>query len=666
MRFDGLKRHPVTVVVFVCTLIVLLETMPWKGVASGAVDEGASSPLSISSINADNYPNVKVVATAPSLFSSQKISAANFRVIEGGESQAISATRLPSAELSVVLVIDTSKSMEGAALAAARLAAKAFVAVLPADVPVAIVGFGNTPTVASAFGTDRGITNAALAKLTARGNTTLYDAVIRAIGLLGERDSGAEYRKVVVLLTDGGDTRSVASLAEATSALRSSNVSLQAIALATRETDQAALASLASSANGTVVSATDPAALDGVFKGVADSVLNQYELSWVSLHGGPTSIEVELAVDQSVYQAKTLAAFPAKPSVAEPVGEKDTVVIAAPTPVDQPILAALPNDRWLWVVGVLTGFAALFFAWMALMWPRDARRRLAGEYSTIAVAMGEGVPTTGRFGILGRSVLFSRAVKAGNRTLRRRDPKRRLLGLLERAGSSVLPEEAAVVSGLVAVVSAAVIFFLAGPLAAVIGAIISVFGLIAWIRMRADKRSKLFTEQFESTLQIMSNSLKAGYGITQAIDTVAREAEAPTRDEFRRVVREAGLGMDQIVALEACAVRMKSQDLEWVTDAIAVNREVGGNLTELLAAVSETIRARHRLGRQVSALSAEGKISARILLSMPLLVFGWLFLTNRSYARELFSGPGPILLVAAGVSMTIGSLWLRRIIRVEY
>ena len=103
-----------------------------------------------------------------------------------------------------------------------------------------------------------------------------------------------------------------------------------------------------------------------------------------------------------------------------------------------------------------------------------------------------------------------------------------------------------------------------------------------------------------------------------------------------------------------------------MTDAIAVNREVGGNLAELFEGVSETIRLRTKLGRQVKALSAEGRLSAKFLIALPFAVFAWFSVTNRSYVHELYTGIGPLLLIGGAVLMVIGYFWTRRIVQIDY
>jgi Mg-chelatase subunit ChlD len=204
MSTGALRSGRRRIVSFVSAAVVLLAILPVKGVALAAVNGKPAEPLVISTIRVDDYPNLNLIATAPNSLSADEITTTSFRIAEGGEQKVVRAVRLPSDKLSVVLVIDTSKSMEGAPMDAARRAATTFVGALPAGVPVAVVGFGNVPTVASPFGTSKALTNAALARLTPRGNTTLYDAVVQALRLLSDRKPGTEDRQAVVLLTDGG------------------------------------------------------------------------------------------------------------------------------------------------------------------------------------------------------------------------------------------------------------------------------------------------------------------------------------------------------------------------------------------------------------------------------------------------------------------------------
>ena len=225
---------------------------------------------------------------------------------------------------------------------------------------------------------------------------------------------------------------------------------------------------------------------------------------------------------------------------------------------------------------------------------------------------------------------------------------------------------AAVIAGAVSVAAALVGATFGGLATGLLAGSLSLGVCYLILKSKADRRSAKFRDQFEAALQMIINSLKSGYGASQAIETVAREAESPTSDEFRRVVTETTLGMDQIKALEACALRTKCDELIWVSEAMEVNREVGGNLSEVLVGIAGTLRARVRLSRQVKALSAEGRISAKVLLVVPIVVFLFQFLANRSALSELFHGFGLVMLLSSLVSMAIGSLWINRIVKVDF
>ena len=138
------------------------------------------------------------------------------------------------------------------------------------------------------------------------------------------------------------------------------------------------------------------------------------------------------------------------------------------------------------------------------------------------------------------------------------------------------------------------------------------------MRRTKAKRQAAFADQLPDVLQLVTTALRSGYGLTQALDSVAEEAEEPARSEFAHVLVEARLGRDLSEAMRALAQRMESEDLEWVVAAIDINRDTGGNLSEILNTVSATIRERQRMARQVRTLTAEGRLSARILTVLPL------------------------------------------------
>jgi tight adherence protein B len=176
------------------------------------------------------------------------------------------------------------------------------------------------------------------------------------------------------------------------------------------------------------------------------------------------------------------------------------------------------------------------------------------------------------------------------------------------------------------------------------------------------KRQAAFADQLPDVLQLVTTALRSGYGITHAVESVAEEAEEPARSEFAHVLLQVRLGRDLSDSMRDLAERMESKDLDWVVSAIDINRETGGNLSEILATVSTTIRERGRVARQVRTLTAEGRLSARILSALPLLMLVWQWRVNPDNFALLTQGAGLIALVFAGILMVLGTLWIRKIV----
>ena len=144
------------------------------------------------------------------------------------------------------------------------------------------------------------------------------------------------------------------------------------------------------------------------------------------------------------------------------------------------------------------------------------------------------------------------------------------------------------------------------------------------------------------------------------------EVGDPARSEFRRVQAESRLGLPLDDALHRMANRVDSEDLRWTVSAISIQREVGGNLSEVLNTVARTIRERAELKRSVSALTAEGRYSAVVLTLMPFVMFGGLLLVSTDYALQLLNtGIGRSMLILGGTLLAIGTFWINRVVNVE-
>jgi tight adherence protein B len=193
------------------------------------------------------------------------------------------------------------------------------------------------------------------------------------------------------------------------------------------------------------------------------------------------------------------------------------------------------------------------------------------------------------------------------------------------------------------------------------------FGARLLVKFKVGRRQAQFADQLDDSLQLMASSLRAGHSLLRAVDAVSQDAESPTAEEFARIVNETRVGRDLSDSLDEVAERMGSDDFTWVAQAIAIHREVGGNLAEVLDAVGHTIRERNAIRRQVKALSAEGKLSAIVLGALPVGIVGFLSLTNPGYVHKFFeSAMGIGMLAAAVVLMLIGMFWLKKTVAIKF
>lgn len=187
------------------------------------------------------------------------------------------------------------------------------------------------------------------------------------------------------------------------------------------------------------------------------------------------------------------------------------------------------------------------------------------------------------------------------------------------------------------------------------------------LRIRAGKRRDKFEDQLGDTLQLLSGGLRAGHSILRAIDAAASESVSPTAEEMRRIITETSLGRDLQASLNDTAERMRSEDFVWIGQAIQINREVGGNLAEVLDQVNETIRERSEIKGHIKSLAAEGKFSAYILMALPVGIVLMLMVVNPGYMNVMFTNPiGWGLLALSVVLMAIGGLWMRKIINLKF
>jgi tight adherence protein B len=215
------------------------------------------------------------------------------------------------------------------------------------------------------------------------------------------------------------------------------------------------------------------------------------------------------------------------------------------------------------------------------------------------------------------------------------------------------------------------IYFIGGqsPISGLIGAVIGLFLPGMYVKRQQKRRLIRFSEQLPDMLNLMVNGLRAGYSTMQAMEAVSKELPAPISDEFRRVVQEMQLGVPMDKSLDNLLRRIPSDDLDLCITAINVQREVGGNLAEILDTISYTIRERVRMKGEIRVLTSQVKYSGSFLSLLPIFVVGILYLLNREYMMEFFKAEnvpcGYIALGLAALLITLGYFAMNKLAQIE-
>ncbi len=254
-----------------------------------------------------------------------------------------------------------------------------------------------------------------------------------------------------------------------------------------------------------------------------------------------------------------------------------------------------------------------------------------------------------------------------NRAIEGQGFAQRLARDLARADIKMTPGEFLVLQFLAAASGGLAGYFLGGGnlLLGLLGLAAGAFGPRLWLGRRIAARLGAFNRQLPSTIDLLANSLRAGYSLLQAMETVSREAPEPTATEFRRVVREVGLGLSPEEALDHLVRRMQSDDLELMVTAINIQHEVGGNLAQILESIAYTIRERVRIKGEIATLTAQQVISGYIISTLPILLSLVLYLINREYIMGMFEGVFICIPIMGALMIFVAFLIIRRITAIE-
>ena len=583
-----------------------------------------------------------------------------FTVTENGEPvPGLSVEPLLESEevsLTVTMALDVSGSMAGEPLDSMKTAAIQTVETLTSqEVSVGLISFATTVDVLAEPTQDVAALTAAIEGLEAAGRTALHDAVVAGVDQL----AGLDGVRALVVFADGGDNESSASLADAIATANAAEVPVTVVAFETPDLDPETLRPLSEETEGGFFTPTEPVEFSEALSEVTDDVASQYVLSYRSGLYEPAELDLGVAVAAGGAEAST-AFVVANPREAFAVGD-------APAPQPAQVFDAGIFGR----SGVL--FAALGIAFLAvvavlllLFYPRGDRevsRTLRRGVTMVQRGEGDARLEGGTYA----TTIAQTAIGLVSRAPKPEGYDERLQNDIDRAGWNLRAGEFTTLRVVGALLGFVLLWSLAGSLAfGVLGAVVvGVVPRLLLTNARSRRQAK-FMAQLPDTLQLLAGTLKAGYGVLQAIDTVVKEVEDPMSSEFQRALTEARLGLPLEESLDSMADRVGTDDFRWVVVAMNIQRQVGGNLAELLETVAETLRGREQVYRQIQVLSAEGRLSAIILFALPFLLLGYLLLTNPSYLAPLFGSTiGVFMMSGALVLMLVGWVWIRRLIKIE-
>lgn len=620
----------------------------WAPLFAGAA---AENPLTLYGVDTATFPKTVLKLGLPGTLVEDSGTDATFTVMENGVNVDVLEVSGSTADRPVqaALLIDTSGSMKGAPLANAKAAAKRFIADLSGKAEVALIAFSSSSRVVSGYSSDTTALASAIDSLQADGETAVYDAVVAATRLKSVSEGSPS---TVVLLSDGGDTASTGTLDQAVKAAQAKGMPILAVALQSPEFNQHSLKLLTSRSGGRLMSIADSAKLSDYLGSLAREISSVYQVTYRSLR--PTTKNIDLDV---------IARTPLGSATASTT--MDNPLYVGHIPLGSQVLVVPTANPFMFFGAIAFAFAAVGLLSSVLLTTSKRRNRaldqmrfydqLQGEMATPADADPAG-------GIRGR-LIEAVGVVAGKGGF-----TQAIHVELERAGLPLRPAE--YIAGHVAFVALAGFAgqLLFGRLWISLAIVLfASVGPLAYLSSRGRKRTRDFEGQLPDVLNLLSGGLRTGWGLQQAIDLVVTEGSQPASDEFRRVQIEARLGVPVEAAMESMADRLDSDMFRWVVSAVSIQREVGGNLAEVLDNVAKSVRDRDALYRQVAALTAEGRLSAIILGMLPFLVAGGMFVVSPTYITTGLSSPLAIPVVVCALALLgIGIIWLRAVSRIEY
>ncbi len=610
-------------------VVTALAVAAVLGLPAGA---SAASPVEIRHVDFGSFPLVRVTAlVAPG---------AHPQLIENGRPASFAKARQLGSAEALMLALDNSTSMTGRPLREAKAAGREFLSHEQQATSTGFVAFGHEALVLtrpSESNVDVARTLSQVAPDRQTG-TSLYDAVVSSSAGLDRMSAGT---RILVLLTDGHDVGSRASLDQAIAAAQRASVVVYAIAAGQRA-DTATLSSLAGATGGRLFDANDVSQLGAVYAALGRELDRTWQISYLSRARPGDSVDVALRAGTGADQS----------TLRVPGGGSDT---------PGPLPASVAHSG-----AAAAAFVVLTALLLACAVSVVSRRRQKPE--VVRLLQPHVRQRREKEGKREGSGRFEGLAAWTESALEELPGSERLNRAVERSGLKLRPGYVPWVALAGAFVFGVIGMILgAGPLLALVFLAFGLASPFIAFRIAASRRRKAFDRQLPDVLATVASTLRAGHGLRIALRAVADDGSPPASVEFGRVLAEERLGRPLHEAIEAMCQRVGSEDLDYVATAINVQSQAGGSLATLFDTLSETVRERQRHARKVRALTSMGRMSAIILVCLPFALAALMTLVNPGYMKPFYTtSTGQTLIVICLISMSIGSLLLKKIVTVRY
>jgi tight adherence protein B len=600
----------------------------------------AQAGVAIRGVDTGSFPTVRVtVVTSEPSPNSPKLR-------ENGLPVWVSRAENLGRAKSVVLAIDRSQSMRGAPLARAVAAARAFLASKPASDRLAVASFATKPLMLTEFSNQRGDSDGALRgiKVDAVQGTTLFDMLVQASSRLATEPLEA---RVIIVVTDGNETRSAANLEAAISAARRARTAIYVVAIESPKFNPAPLRALASDTGGAYHGTASSATLAAEYEAIASELRRTWRLEYATAaRPGETATLQASWNSQKSSSAKLVLPASLGPGADEPKPSHLLPEVFYKTVLGTQMMA------------IVSFFIVLIGASLALTTVKGARlkKRLAPHIVTSQEVRKKKekerlAAAAGLFRVTENAFENWKFWKRLERLVERSDLPLRTVELVYLIAGLGL-----VAATLASLAAQSTLITLAA-----LGA--AGFAPIGYVWFKAVRRLKAFENQLPDVLITLAAALKAGHSFKQGLQTIVDEGNPPASKEFHRVLAEARLGRPIELGLADMAERLGSKNFDFVITAVKIQQQVGGSLAGLIDMVADTVRQRQQFIRKVKGLTAMGRAGAYTLVALPFFIAIAITVINPTYMQPLYHTSTGHMLIYIGLGMmAFGSVILKKIV----